>query len=942
MAGFLDLGALRIGITADATEANDEFNKTKSGIKDLDETTGKHTGNIQSHLKDKLGGAAKAAGVALAGLAAAGIAALAGLAAKGIDLASDLAEVQNVVDTTFGDKAALINGWAVNAAGAFGLSQLEAKGMTGTMGAMLKSMGLTSEQTLTMSEGLVGLAGDFSSFYNLSHDEAWEKIRAGIAGETEPLKQLGINMSVANLNAYALAQGISKPYEKMSQSEQTILRYNYLMSVTKDAQGDFAKTSSSWANQTRIAQLNIENLASGLGTKLLPSLGNVLQIFNKVAEESGSDASKFIANMGSIVDAGMKAVEEILPILTGLATDIINGIITILPKIIELGGQIIIKLVTGLVDMLPQIAAAAGQIVGELAAGIITNLPQIIGAFLQAIPMIIGGFVAGLLGLGDAFKDAIEKAGALRKEIDDLTAAAEKSNDAFKENIDNAEKEAIVSQNMADELYNLAAKENKSNEEKARMKFLVEQLNKIYPQLNLKIDEATGKLSLEKKAIEEVIKAKWDEIKLKAYEDVLIEKEKEKVQLLEARKEAQDKVTESEAKYQAMIGQGGPFYEIQKVQLEQDRKTLADLDAQIEKNTADTNTYKSQYADMTTANAAASTTAKDTIVANEQETSAKTAEEQAVRQKAQEEYAKKLEDTTQTHVTQMDSIYDKEISVHKETIKQVEKNLKTQVKQFEDWQSDIQKLAGRVPSSVLAELEKLGPESAPLIKSLVSANDKDLGEFVTVWEKKGAAAKSAAVTELGGMPDEVKTVVTDTNTVLNDTTTVATSSKNLGKTITTGVKEGINEGKASVVSAATSIGEAIINGMKQGLNNKVGSLLVRAREIANEITKTIKKAYDINSPSRVFAQIGQYMAEGLDVGFSNQMSKVTKNINNLMPIPNYSTAAVLSTGSTSRQAPAAASNKTITQNINFTSRQLSPYEQQLQVRRLSKELAGAF
>ncbi|HEY0828949.1 MAG TPA: DNA-binding protein, partial [Bacilli bacterium] len=105
-----------------------------------------------------------------------------------------------------------------------------------------------------MSQNLSGLAGDFASFYNLSTNEAFDKIRAGISGETEPLKQLGIDMSVTSLEAYALAQGIKVPFDKMSQGNKTILRYNYLMEKSRDAPGDFTRTQDSFANQTRLLQ----------------------------------------------------------------------------------------------------------------------------------------------------------------------------------------------------------------------------------------------------------------------------------------------------------------------------------------------------------------------------------------------------------------------------------------------------------------------------------------------------------------------------------------------------------------------------------------------------------------------------------------------------------------------------------------------------------------
>lgn len=216
----------------------------------------------------------------------------------GIKLASDLTEVQNVVDVSFGKNATKINDWASKANNAFGLSELSAKQYTGTLGAMMKSSGIAGDKVVTMSEKLTGLAGDFSSFYNLSQEDAFEKIRSGISGETEPLKQLGINMSVANLQAYALSKGIKTSYEKMDQASQTALRYGYLMHVSKDAQGDFQRTSGSFANQIRLLQTNFEQLSAKVMSNALPALNKVAQTANKFL---GSITPDKIAGISKIV-----------------------------------------------------------------------------------------------------------------------------------------------------------------------------------------------------------------------------------------------------------------------------------------------------------------------------------------------------------------------------------------------------------------------------------------------------------------------------------------------------------------------------------------------------------------------------------------------------------------------------------------------------------------
>lgn len=207
---------------------------------------------------------------------------MADFAAESIEVASSLAEVQNVVDVTFADDSSQIDRWSQKANRSFGLTELQAKKYTSTLGAMMKSSGLAGDAVTEMSVELAGLAADMASFYNLDYDQAFEKIRSGISGETEPLKQLGINMSVANLEAYAMSKGITKAYESMSQAEQVQLRYNYLMQATADAQGDFARTSDSYANSIRTLEGNVETLKGKLGTIMIPLLQEAANLGNEL------------------------------------------------------------------------------------------------------------------------------------------------------------------------------------------------------------------------------------------------------------------------------------------------------------------------------------------------------------------------------------------------------------------------------------------------------------------------------------------------------------------------------------------------------------------------------------------------------------------------------------------------------------------------------------
>lgn len=333
-----------------------DVNKAVSQLKKVDGEVDK-SGGALDRFTGKLGGIAK--GI----VAAFSVKAVVDFGKKCVSLASDLEEVQNVVDVTFGEGAETVNKWAKSAATAFGMSELDAKKFNGTMGAMLKSMGLNEEATLDMSTSMVGLAGDMASFYNLDHQTAFDKIRAGISGETEPLKQLGINMSVANLEAYALAQGISKPYKEMSQSEQTMLRYNYLMSTTADAQGDFARTSDSFANQTRIAKLNLQNLSASIGELLLPAITSIVSKFNevitKVMEFGGKIKEGFGVFQTSLQETGSfgAAFGEMFKTMFGLelpasAMTMVNSIIAFFAQlwtiVTEIWNTVAVPLIEGI------------------------------------------------------------------------------------------------------------------------------------------------------------------------------------------------------------------------------------------------------------------------------------------------------------------------------------------------------------------------------------------------------------------------------------------------------------------------------------------------------------------------------------------------------------------------------------------------------------------
>lgn len=252
---------------------------------------------------------AKKAGAALAGAFA--IKKLVDFSKSCIQLGSDLAEVQNVVDVTFPHMASQIDDFAKRAAASYGLSETMAKKYTGSFGAMAKAFGFTERQAYEMGTTLTGLSGDVASFYNISQDEAYTKLKSVFSGETETLKDLGIVMTQSALDAYALANGYGKTTANMSELEKVALRYSFVQDQLNAAAGDFSRTSGSWANQVRLLQLQFDSLRATIGQGLIAALLPVIQVLNALIGKliSAANAIKaFFALLGGGGKGGVKAM----------------------------------------------------------------------------------------------------------------------------------------------------------------------------------------------------------------------------------------------------------------------------------------------------------------------------------------------------------------------------------------------------------------------------------------------------------------------------------------------------------------------------------------------------------------------------------------------------------------------------------------------------------
>lgn len=201
---------------------------------------------------------------------------------QALQTASDLQEVQNVVDVSFGSMKQKCEDFAKTSITQFGMSELSAKQTASTYMAMAKGIGMASDTASDMAISLAGLSGDVASFRNISQSEVDTKLKSVFTGETETLKELGVVMTQTNLKQYALSHGMDGNIESMDQASLAMLRYRFVMDALKDAQGDFARTSGSWANQTRMLKEQFNQLAGIIGNGLLAVLTPVVQMLNKL------------------------------------------------------------------------------------------------------------------------------------------------------------------------------------------------------------------------------------------------------------------------------------------------------------------------------------------------------------------------------------------------------------------------------------------------------------------------------------------------------------------------------------------------------------------------------------------------------------------------------------------------------------------------------------
>lgn len=219
---------------------------------------------------------------------------------KSIDVRSDVTEAQNVIDVTFGRYKDLVEDMAKTSIRDFGISELAVKNTAGRYQAMGMAAGIARKEMAKMSVTLTGLSADMASFYNQSQEDVARSMQAVFTGESEPLRKYGIDLTQATLQEWLNKKGIDARVQSMSQAEKVMLRYNYVLENSAAAQGDFARTSGTWANQIKILKEQLTQLASVLGTAFINTLKPLVTALNKALASIIEFAVKVVNALGKI------------------------------------------------------------------------------------------------------------------------------------------------------------------------------------------------------------------------------------------------------------------------------------------------------------------------------------------------------------------------------------------------------------------------------------------------------------------------------------------------------------------------------------------------------------------------------------------------------------------------------------------------------------------
>lgn len=893
-------------LVLDVSDASSKLNNITKETKGIETETKKTTGKIGLEWK-KVGTKLSSVGKDLTRNLTLPII---GIGIAALKYASDMEEVRSKTQAVFGDSADNVLAWSKTTLDAFGVGEQAALDMASTMGDMGISMGIPNQAAADMATSLAELAGDLSSFHNISVDRANVALKGIYTGETEALKSMGIVMTEANLKQFAEDAGLV--YEEMSQAEKVQLRYNFVMEQTATAHGDFAETSGSVANQSKIVKEKLKTLATNLGENLLPIAKDLLEA-----------VSGWLDKFNALPESTQNAV------LWGI------GIVAAVGPVLTIIGKIITN-----VDLLSKAFSTGALSLSTL-------------GWVAAALAVVAGIAAIAISIKNDYNTINADAIALKNSMDTLKSnmdSAQRDYDTDKENI-------IATSELAnayiETLANLEGQGELTEEGQIRYTATVNELKRIMPELNLTINEQTGFIDVGTKALYDNVKAwkanaigqailKKQEKEMEAVADAWIALDKAKRNSVEIDKVINSNQIEMDRLYRKTFeALGMTVEEYNKLSdrqkgnlwMEQTQETK-DLQIEYIKLRDETNKLRtgqeslnSEIVKAETAYADAEAQVIDTtgVLADYTQEVAKTegvvitatttTEENTEALEKQEEAARKVKEAIADMAENVVNDFDKISLKGGKSLTQLTETLLLNATSYNTIINDMSELTRKgVNEEILKYLYDMGEEGYKIIHKLNTGTEKDRLAFIEGLKQAGILGKDGMITNIDDLPDEVKRIL------------------------------GLTEEEAD--TGGKSVGNSFADGIKTAVANKFEATKTSIVSFVKNLVQAGKDAEKAKSPSKLTAQeIGVPFAQGIGVGIEDGMKDVLKKVkagtNKLVFGVSLPSPTAINQKSQSAKNTAKTASQ-IVQNNHFTARTLSPYEQRVQLKRLDNDLAEVF
>lgn len=952
---IVDLGTLKVELKVLKGDSDEEFDGFGKKSKKTADEVAAHWRQVSSSLIST--GTSLTRYVTLPIIAA-------GTAA--VKFASDMAETTNKVNVVFGSNSSVVDKWSDNSLRKMGLAKQSALDYAAAYGDLGSSMQLSDEINYKYATSLVQLAADMASFKNISADRAQVALTAIYTGETESLKALGIVMTDTNLQAYALANGYAKQYSEMTQAEKVMIRYEYVMSSTKNSMGDFARTSDGMANQTRMLGENAKETGAILGEVVAPSVNKIIMVANGLLDK--------------VKQLNPEARETV--VVSALIAAGIGPVLVMIGKGIKAYNDI-------------TKAVAAANIKMQLSAGAI-------GAVSLAIGLLIGVAVS-VVGSYNRITEAANKlADANKKAADDVLTAKEALNDNLVATDANAKMALTYTSRLAE----LSAAQSLDNAQRAEAAYLVDQLNQMYPELNAQIDEQTGKIVGGTQAINDQIAAIQARAVATAYEEqytavlqaqndllyaaataetergIIVEKNNEIIAertaleeeflaktglslqaIGELDQQTQSAMINGDRALQGMVDQHRNLGQ----QLDENRVAISALDRELDRNKTATSAAEKEVA-IATETYKRLTGSADGLGASMQDA----AKGIAATGDAAVDAAPKLKDYTDETINN----FEKLPKAVEESAAQATQNLLDSNVTMSQWMADLTTLVDRgMDEGVVAKLYDMGPKFRSIVADLAAGTPEAMLAFQDAMLASGDMSGAKFTAGVKKSVEETTKPLADASADVDawsaQTTAAVATMVDVGvigklRTISpawVGIiaqliqinNTNLSVFKQSMLTSGAESGNNFYLGLSNTMSAKMSSFYQLGFQAGRRFVSGYNDAQRSKSPSREAIQSANNWADGVEIGTIQNTNKLVKAAQAQATIPINVTKAALGSlprimgGAMPVASPVYNTTHTTTssivtrgkveQHLHYESQPMTAYQREVEQRRASRNLA---